>query len=426
MSASHLMSISLSTKGFANLRPTVYENDFTFMVGNEKYECPSFIAAFLSPRIAALQVIDPTLHHFIIETDDPKHYFEDFLSLGRGSTLPFSPANCDFYRSVCADLRNREVFDATFQHPEEDITCENVVARLKYLSRAEENYQLEVDFCAVHFFELDSVKLSELNFDVLSAIVSHESLQLLNEDSLYDLIVSRISIDSRYSDLFANVRFHHLSPESMRSFIKMINDSFDILTFPIWTALCIRLAFPVSPDLRDSRLIYQYRKDSPLDGIISYLTKRFGGHVMDRDIVSITASSCENTQTLPLRTVADFDSLDYFATDNRTDSWVCWDFKNFRVKPTHYVIRTRRKGDSCHLQSWNLEGSVDGQSWIKLDQRIDKTSLKSTGAIATFVISKSSQLRMIRIRQIGKNSSGNDILVINAFEIFGGLTEPKQ
>jgi hypothetical protein len=41
--------ISLSTKGFRNLPRNVYENDFTFIVGENRYYCPSFLACLLSP-----------------------------------------------------------------------------------------------------------------------------------------------------------------------------------------------------------------------------------------------------------------------------------------------------------------------------------------------------------------------------------------
>jgi hypothetical protein len=38
--------VSLSAKGFAHLPMNCYENDFTFVVGEKKYECPSFVADF--------------------------------------------------------------------------------------------------------------------------------------------------------------------------------------------------------------------------------------------------------------------------------------------------------------------------------------------------------------------------------------------
>jgi hypothetical protein len=70
-----------------------------------------FIAAFLSPRLAELQMSDPTLHDIVIETPDPNHYFENFLNLGFGSCLRVTTENWLFIRSICNELWNREVFD---------------------------------------------------------------------------------------------------------------------------------------------------------------------------------------------------------------------------------------------------------------------------------------------------------------------------
>jgi hypothetical protein len=45
------VELALSAKGLRNLPMNVYENDFTFIVGESRYDCPSFIDSFLSPRI---------------------------------------------------------------------------------------------------------------------------------------------------------------------------------------------------------------------------------------------------------------------------------------------------------------------------------------------------------------------------------------
>jgi hypothetical protein len=62
------VEITLSAKGFRNLPRNAYENDFTFIVGESRYHCPSFIASFLSPRICCLQRNDSTIREFSIET----------------------------------------------------------------------------------------------------------------------------------------------------------------------------------------------------------------------------------------------------------------------------------------------------------------------------------------------------------------------
>jgi hypothetical protein len=150
--------------------------------------------------------------------------------------------------------------------------------------------------------------------------------------------------------------------------------------------------------------------------------------VIDRNIVSITASSIASPQSFPLRHVADFSNQSYFYTNDETNSWICYDFKDMQIKVTHYSIRSRRYGNWDHLRSWTLEGSQDGLRWVKIDDRTNDTSLNSEGAISSFSISEESQseFQMIRLRQTGKNSSGSDCLVVNAIEFFGVLKKPKH
>jgi hypothetical protein len=53
--------------------------------------------------------------------------------------------------------------------------------------------------------------------------------------------------------------------------------------------------------------------NSSLEGIIAYLTKKFGGHVIDRRLLELL-------QTYPLRQIADFEKQDYFFTKDQPNS----------------------------------------------------------------------------------------------------------
>jgi hypothetical protein len=68
---------------------------------------------------------------------------------------------------------------------------------------------------------------------------------------------------------------------------------------------------------------------------------------------------------------------------------------------------------------------MDGQSWLEFDRRENNTALNSQGAVATFSISRSSEIQMIRLRQLSPNSTANNHLVVNALELFGVVVEPK-
>jgi hypothetical protein len=150
--------------------------------------------------------------------------------------------------------------------------------------------------------------------------------------------------------------------------------------------------------------------------------------VIDRDIVSITASSFFNAQSYPLRDVADFQNRNLFLTNSVANSWICYDFKDMRIKVTQYSIRTRYNYNGNHLRCWTLEGSKDGLTWMAIDDRKNDSSLNGQGVISTFPISTKFEegFRMIRLRQTGKDSSGCDYLTVSAIEFFGVLEIPKQ
>jgi hypothetical protein len=76
--------LSLTVKGLQGVEKVSHERNFTFMVGDERYPCPSFVAEFLSPRVISLRSQDITIDEFSIETKDPDHQFGNFLSIGFG------------------------------------------------------------------------------------------------------------------------------------------------------------------------------------------------------------------------------------------------------------------------------------------------------------------------------------------------------
>jgi hypothetical protein len=427
------LKVSLSTKGFQNLPPNLYENDFTFIVGENRYHCPTFLASFLSPRICQLQMNDPTLQEFSIETKDPTSIFDRILQLCYGSTFEVGE-NISIFRSIICELNNRELYEELFESFESTLTILNVVDRLKFLFSNGDFCDCEFDFCLTHFSELDLKSIFSLPFELILSLISNESIQLKDEDSLYEMILIHQKEDSRFFSLFEYVRFEYLSTNSMESFIEIMNKSFNFLTFPIWQSLCHRLSLSVSKDLLNDRfpdkystVICPFENDFKLKGILSYLTEKYGNDIIDRNIISITVSSIGDPQFAPLHEIVNFKSENMFRTKDLPNSWICYDFKNMRIEITKYSIRSRYDSNTHHLRSWILEGSNDGLKWLTIDDRKEDESLIGIGGISTFSISKEieEEFRMIRLRQTGKNSWNSDSLIVSAIEFFGSLKELK-
>jgi hypothetical protein len=106
---------------------------------------------------------------------------------------------------------------------------------------------------------------------------------------------------------------------------------------------------------------------------------------------------------------------------NSPNQWLCYDFKDRKIEPTHYSIHAH--SNNFYLRHWVLEGSLDGSKWDAVDQHMNDTTTNTEHPIGTFKISKSIAYQYIRLRQTGKNATGDDHLILFAFEIFGRLIE---
>jgi hypothetical protein len=159
-----------------------------------------------------------------------------------------------------------------------------------------------------------------------------------------------------------------------------------------------------------------------LNGIIAHLTRGCGGNVHDRNTVAISASANEDFLE---KNAADSEVENCFESNNSANQWLCYDFKTMTIKPTHYSIRSYFTGNpgSHNPKNWVIEGSQDGNSWIELDRRDNNNELNGGDPTRTFSISRSEEVRLIRIRQTGLNHAGYHILLFSSFEIFGCLIE---
>jgi hypothetical protein len=412
---------TLSAKGMANIIRENYENDFKFIVGEEKYVCPSCVAEFLSPRVSKSRRNDITISEMTIESRDISKCFPKFLSLGVGSSVFFESTDFQFVRSICIELESIELYESIFVTGAEELNEDNVIERLKYGELIGYSCKSEIEFASSHFFSFDQSTVSELSVMQLFTILQNRSLKVKNEDWLYKMISSLISTDVEYSMLLECVTYEHLSRDSIESFFDFISKSFEFLTFHVWRHLRSRLiSGPSSPiDHRYHGCVFKYEEGKSFEGIISFLTREHGGNVHDRGIVSVTSSSVNNNHLA--KHVVDFDSLLYAQTNNESNGWICYDFKDQRVNVDHYSLRTRNDYDGYHPTNWINEGSIDGREWVEIDRRNDCRDLLGVSRSMTFSTSNTGYFRHIRLRQTGNDSSGYDYLTVSAFELFGIL-----
>jgi hypothetical protein len=104
------LKLKLRGSGMTNITPAKSENDFTCIVGQDTYQCPWFVADFLSPRIGQIHSIDPTLNEIVIKAEDSDHEFEEFLHFGDGFGIEVNETNRHFLLSTGSELGNFELY----------------------------------------------------------------------------------------------------------------------------------------------------------------------------------------------------------------------------------------------------------------------------------------------------------------------------
>jgi hypothetical protein len=153
--------------------------------------------------------------------------------------------------------------------------------------------------------------------------------------------------------------------------------------------------------------------DKPLEGIIAYLTRKHGGNVHEKGIVTLTSKS---TGFGGLTNVADLRDDSKFESADQPGQWICWDFGEMCIRPTGYTLRAYR------LKSWVVEGSVNGETWTEIDRRMDNQDFDLPNTTtASFEAAEPAGYRFIRLTQVGPKHNNNHILLVRAVEFFGTL-----
>jgi hypothetical protein len=289
-------------------------------------------------------------------------------------------------------------------------------------------------------------------------ILGHGSLRLESEGSLYNFINEVIETNRGMFGLLEFVRWEYCSPDVLNDFFDILSEHSYEINASIWASLCARLImsdktrkqFPPSMKKGKLRLPSGRETDEMCDipdGIIAHLTRECGGNVHDRQIVDVTCGSFEketcganphsgalhNEDNCAAKNVVDLEDDSVFASALRgkeediphtRNNWICYNFKERRIVPTHYTIRTHASGPGVsHLKSWLVETSADGEVWREVAREEDNEQLNGERFTGTFAVAGGEECRFIRLVQIGRNHMGNDALVISAWEIFGDLVE---
>jgi hypothetical protein len=246
--------------------------------------------------------------------------------------------------------------------------------------------------------------IEELSVGLISIILSHQSLAVMDEDSLYEFIHGIAKIG-----LFEFVRFRCVLPAKVENFIDFVLSHFGNVNTSLLRCLQSRFQKCLC------KLQVLIRSRVVPEGLIAHLTHQTGGNVHDYQLVNITSS--EATFRTVVKSVANSNDASDSWSD-LPDSWVCVAFKGMRIRQTRDVIKSGRDElDGHHMKNWVVEGFADNK-WITFDRRIHDDSLNFANPPRTFRIMKRRRVSRTRIRQIDINHHGDHALTVAGLEIF--------
>lgn len=160
-------------------------------------------------------------------------------------------------------------------------------------------------------------------------------------------------------------------------------------------------------------------------GIINYLRGSKNVNVSDEGIISVSASSVRDIHYA--KNAVDFEKDDFYHSDGGRD-WLLYDFKDKKICPTHYSIRTPSNHANRQFpMNWCIEVSNTGNEndWKIIDSRQNVTSVSSPNQSDTFNIGQKlaneESYRYVRFRSTGDSSGDCGCIVISSLEYFGAL-----
>lgn len=435
-------SFILSSEGLKNIIKT--GNEFNFYFGDRSLCMNTIFAEFLSPVVAHLHNSDPTINS--ISFKNPNYMkFDDlieddiiqkFHEICCGSSITINAEQSNKIRIISILIGNNELY-----HKIEELfpKKKNLTFIDKYLQEVETfesanyidfdfDFASIFDFIAKNFCSIDKKKLMKTSKSNLFKIINNKNLKLKSEDSLFDFITEIFQNEDNDNDnnliyFYEKIDLRNLSDAKFIEFLKAINPN--EITTNLWENICNRFNKSLQNNESEQIIKYEYdgNEQNAFKGIIYNFSKECNGNVNDKGIVSVTASS-EDRKAKHSVDLNDINT--YFRSKCDINSWLMFDFKQKKIRPTHYSIRTKPSNRGAeHLKEWVIEGSNDKDNWKPLDSRKDIKILNGKSAFHTFKIQENLEqnefYQYIRIRQTGQNWCLDNYLNISGLEYFGSI-----
>lgn len=455
-----MKSFILSSKGLKNLVLSD-DDEFTFIIGEQETSMKRIFAEFLSPKVSQLHKADPTVNFLDLndmveskelnESREPAKLLKIAISLieklFEGEKVEINEDQEFPMRFLSILLGNKEMFDKINELyvDGKDLEVDHYLNDLELFenltkSQISFDYSSLINIISSHFYSIDKSKLLRFKKSTLYSIISNENLKIENEDSLFELICQIFEEESEYDsessvslvDFYEQVEFTNLSIEKLSQFVDTFNTN--EISQNLWRKLsqCFYFNYQnnVSKQFNEKRyfgvsILYDNNKDHSFKGIINDLTKKCGGNVSDKKVVDVTCFSYFGSNYA--KNAVDFDNdKKYYESINNQTGWIKYDFKELKISPTHYSIKSACNKGSANLMNWVIEGSNSNNDddWIVLDTRNNIKSIDGLYYWQTFDVQSrrsNEYFRYLRLRGTGPNAGGDNFFKLASLEYFGFL-----
>lgn len=172
---------------------------------------------------------------------------------------------------------------------------------------------------------------------------------------------------------------------------------------------------PVQPEEKP------FVQDPAFQGIINNLQKRTKKIFKEIDITSSSVYN-DSKDYSPKNAISYYNPKRIFSTKTNMNQWICFDFKDHKVVPKKYSIRScDAPQNDFHPRNWVIEGSNDNNNWVALDQQSNCLYLNGPSYVHTFDISnpKNDEYRFLRMRSTGCDWKNLLYLCFNCIEFHG-------
>lgn len=418
-------SMQLKTSCILNIPFQTYINDFSFFVNGEEFKTSRIVSDILSPKICKIHLNDPTFSEFTINTQHQGH-FSHILNLIKFNQSNFPEEELLFIIEVI-DILGNDSIEFNFPKSSTEITLENVFSLIqKYRKLSFRRIEKEIEFVASHFSELCNKHKDEfasLDDDLLIKIISNDHFQISDEDEFLNFVNYLYQTDSKYSILYEYVNFLNLTKSSLSEFLEIfdMND----LTCEIWSKICKLIIDGIQKPKEVNCIQIPFDENNEFSGIFKYIREEINSKIENE--INITCSSCQDINSdrdYNPRNILYFDENKAFWSDSSSpNNWICFDFKEHRVKPTDYTMKTYGISPNRHPKCWVIEGSNDNENWVTLDVQKDCLYTKSSKAVHTFKMNQNNEeaFQYIRFRATSEDWSGMNFVIIDSLELFGFL-----